>query len=281
MRAIRFSLVLTSLTAVSWANPGNSPEVVSSRELNGSPVVEDRAAPLRVVLDPASTGQLELGAAEFLDPEGLRTIRIPVRNRSDLAAKVEVRTAFLKADGSVVVNPYSEVKGGFEGMARGFLGLISLGASEAALDNNAEERTIVTSHLLQPGQKIIVEHQLPFASDEVVGSRSRVALAASASENEHAKEVRRVLKEQYWKARDRYYQDKLAATAQWEEMRRHLEKERNALEPVSEAYRLALKSYWRAHQGHLGRLEALDSGFQQFVQEQEESLRSELGVAQP
>jgi len=257
----------------------DSAEVASSKDMNGAPVVVDRQSPERVTLSGDCAGHLALGTAEFMAPEGLHTVRIPVSNMEDQATRIQVRTAFIRTDGRVVTNPYAATKGGFEGLTRGFFGLLSLGASEASLEDEKNRYTIITNHLLEPGQELIVEHQLPFPCDQVVGSRSFVCQGATAAQQGDAQELRRILKDQYWKARDTYFAQKVDETVRWDTLRSRLEQERAALEPLSEAYRQALQSYWQAHQAHRTQLEALETNFQQLVREQEAIIRSELGFA--
>jgi hypothetical protein len=277
--SLRFWSLLLCVPAAAFAD--RDAEVVSSKDLNGVPVVVDRQSPERVTLSGDCAGHLALGTAEFLNPEGLHTVRVPVRNLEAQPTRVQVRTAFIRTDGSVVSNPYAATKGGFEGLTRGFFGLLSMGASEASLEDESNRYTIVTNHRLEPGQELIVEHQLPFPCDQVVGSRSFVCRGGTAAQQVDAQELRRILKDQYWMARDSYFALKVDETARWDELRSRLEKERAALEPLSDAYRQALKSYWQAHQAHRSRLEDLEVNFQRLVREQETVIRSELGFPVP
>jgi hypothetical protein len=269
-------------TAVSaaLANPATAP-VESSRELNGPPMVVDRTAPKRFQVDESCSGRLEAGEAQFSEPDGRETVRLPMTNLTDTPLKIRVATCFIRSDGEVIQNPYAEIKGGFEGMTRGFLGVLSLGASEMAMVNEGSDATILTSHVLAPRQQLIVEHQLPFACDQVVGSRSRVCVVTESVNPDHAKEVRRIMKEQYWKVRDTYFQERLNETQRWEDLRNRLDKERAALEPLSEAYHKAMDSYWKAHQCHQATLAALEAKFLNFARSQEESLRSALSPEKP
>jgi len=278
LRLAAISLWAFALSAV--ANP-DAIQIVSSRDLNGPATKTAPATLQRVQIDETCSGRLEVGAAEFLEPEGLDTVRLPIHNLSEAPLKVRISTSFIKSDGAIMENPYASSKGGFEGMTRGFLGVLSLGASEMAMVNEACDATIITSHVLPARQKLIVEHQLPFVCDQVVGSRSHVSVVTESVQTEQAKEVRRVMKEQYWKVRDTYFQERLAETRRWEDLRNRLDQERAALEPVSEAYRKAMDAYWKAHQTHQATLEALESKFVSFARTQEETLRTVLLGEQP
>jgi len=115
----------------------------------------------------------------------------------------------------------------------------------------------------------------------MVGSRSRISVVTESVQTEHAKEVRRMMKEQYWKVRDTYFQERLVETRRWEELRNRLDHERSALEPLSEAYHKAMDAYWKAHQTHQATLEALEAKFVSFARTQEETLRTALQEEQP
>ncbi len=281
MHSFRLAVIFFGAAATAvLANPAAAP-VESSRELNGPPTVVDRAAPKRLQVDDSCAGRLQTGEPQFSEPDGLDTVRFPVTNLTDAPLKIRVATCFIRSDGEVVPNPYAEIKGGFEGMTRGFLGVLSLGASEMAIVNEGCDATILTSHVLAPRQELIVEHQLPYACDQVVGSRSRVCVVTETVNADHAKEVRRIMKEQYWKVRDSYFQERLSETQRWEELRNRLDNERASLEPLSEAYHKAMDAYWKAHQSHQAKLAALESKFLTFARSQEESLRSALSPEKP
>ncbi|MBU6302356.1 MAG: hypothetical protein KGS60_12425 [Verrucomicrobia bacterium] len=281
MQSLRLAAIfLGAAVSTLRAEPSALP-VESSRELNGPPLIIETAAPKRLQSDESCQGRLQTGQPEFSKPEGRDTVRFPLTNLTDTPLKIRVATSFILSDGEVVRNPYGDVKGGFEGMSRGFLGVLSLGASEMAIVNDTSEATLITTHTLPPGRSLIVEHQLPFASHDVVGSRSRVCVITETVDADHAKEVRRIVKEQYWKVRDTYFEDRLAETKRWEDLRNRLDKERSALEPLSDAYREAMSAYWQAHQSHQDTLSSLEQKFLNFARSQEKSLRSVLSPETP
>ncbi|RFC49023.1 MAG: hypothetical protein DVB23_000305 [Verrucomicrobia bacterium] len=255
--------------------------VESSRELHGTPLKIKQVEPKRLHVDESCSGRLQTGKPEFSKPEGRETVRLPLTNLTTAPLTIRVATCFILSDGEVVPNPYEDVKGGFEGMSRGFLGVLSLGASEMAIVNETSDATIVTTHTLPPSRAVIVEHQLPFASESVVGSRSRVCVVTETVDANHAKEVRRIIKEQYWKVRDSYFDERLAETKRWEDLRNRLDKERASLEPLSDAYHEAMDAYWRAHQSHQEILASLEQKFLNFARSQEQSLRSALSPETP
>jgi hypothetical protein len=255
--------------------------VESSRELRETPLKIKRVEPKRLHVDESCSGRLQPGKPEFSKPEGRETVRLPLTNLTTAPLTIRVATCFILSDGEVVPNPYEDVKGGFEGMSRGFLGVLSLGASEMAIVNETSDATIVTTHTLPPNRAVIVEHQLPFASESVVGSRSRVCVVTETVDANHAKEVRRIIKEQYWKVRDSYFDERLAETKRWEDLRNRLDKERASLEPLSDAYHEAMDAYWRAHQSHQEILASLEQKFLNFARSQEQSLRSALSPETP
>ena len=195
---------------------------------------------------------------------------------TDVPVKFVVETAFIKSDGSVVSNPYPTQIGGLEGMARGFVGLISLGASEVRMQKAAQV-TIVTSHELVPGQSLVVEHQLPYPCDKVVGSRSMVSIDSSKSKMAHENVVRRALDEQYWDVREQYHDARKAENALWDRLRRKLQSEKSNFPPLSEAYRSAMDRYWKEHRAHLSRLDEIESKFAQFEADQKKRLTDQLG----
>jgi hypothetical protein len=276
MDLVRLAVLSAWAVALSAAAEPGTPEIVSSRQLNGPPAQAVEAPAQRVHLDGSCEGRITAKPAEFLQPDGFQTIHLPLRNVTEGPLKVRISTAFFKSDGAVVENPYTPAKGGFEGMTRGFLGVLSLGASEMAIENEPCEATIVTAHVLNPNQEVIVEHQLPYASTQVVGSRTCVLVVSDAAQSDHAKEMRRMMKEQYWKVRDTYFQERLNETRRWDELRNRLDHERAALEPLSEAYHKAMDNYWKAHQTHQAALAALEAKFASFTKSQEASLKATL-----
>jgi hypothetical protein len=88
--------------------------------------------------------------------------------------------------------------------------------------------------------------------------------------------MRRMMKEQYWKVRDTYFQERLDETRRWDELRNRLDQERAALEPLSEAYHKAMDAYWKAHQTHQAALAALEAKFATFTASQEATLKATL-----
>jgi hypothetical protein len=276
MDPVKLAVLTLCAVAFSAAADPKTPEIISSRQLNGPPTQLDQVPAQRVQLDESCNGRVVALAAQFLQPEGFQTVHLPLRNVTAAPIKVRITTAFFKSDGSIVENPYTKAKGGFESMTRGFLGVLSMGASEMAIENEPSGATIITAHVLNPNQEVIIEHQLPFASDQVVGSRTRVAVVSDTAQSDHAKEMRRMMKEQYWKVRDTYFQERLDETRRWDELRNRLDQERAALEPLSEAYHKAMDAYWKAHQTHQAALAALEAKFATFTASQEATLKATL-----
>ena len=136
--------------------------------------------------------------------------------------------------------------------------------------------TIVTRHQLMPGESVIVEHQLPYETDEVVGSRTMVAIDSSKSEIAHENTVRRSLDEQYWDVREKYHDARKAENALWDRLRLQLQKEKNAHKPLSQGYREAMDRYWKEHRAHLKRIEEIESKFSQFEKDQKQRLSDQL-----
>jgi len=101
-----------------------------------------------------------------LNQKDLRPVRLPIHNLTEGPLEVRISTCSHESDGSTVENRYTSGKGGFEGMTRGFLGVLSLGASEMAIVNEGCDATIITSHLLTPSQTLIVKHRFPFVCDQ-------------------------------------------------------------------------------------------------------------------
>ena len=280
MYRVRLAALSVIAVALSAAAAPETPVIVSSRELNGPPTVVDHAKAQRLQLDPTCEGRIEAKEAIFLQPDGLQTVHVPLRNPTNSPVKIRVSTSFIKSDGSIVENPYTEVKGGFEGMTRGFLGVLSMGASEMAIESAPCSATIITSHVLAPEQSLIIEHQLPFVCDQVVGSRTHVSVVSESTQTAHAKEMRRMMKEQYWKVRDTYFQERLDETRRWDDLRARLDRERSKLEPLSEAYHKAMEAYWKAHQSHQASLASLEAKFTSFTLSQEANLKATLEAEQ-
>lgn len=269
-----FIALLTVLSAA-VCHAQDEPKIISSRDVYGKPTSVDNSKSLRVQAHLSCNGRLELGAAEFSQPNGFQTVRVPVHSLSDMPVKFVVETAFIKSDGSVVRSPYPTQIGGFEGMTRGFVGLVSLGVSEARMQQSAKS-TIITRHQLTPGESVIVEHQLPYETSEVVGSRSIVAIDSTKSEMAHENTVRRSLDEQYWDVREKYHDARKAENALWDQLRLQLQQEKQGHKPLSEGYREAMDRYWEEHRAHLKRIEEIELKFSQFEKDQKQRLSDQL-----
>ncbi len=270
---ILIALFAVFCAAVSSAQ--DEPIIVSSRDLFGPPDKMDESEPLRVQMNETCRGRIELGEAEFSEPKGLQTVRIPIHSVTDIPVKFVVETAFIKSDGSVVRSPYPKQTGGFEGMARGFVGLISLGASEAQILKESSV-TIITRHQVLPGESLVVEHQLPYQSENVVGSRSFVSIDSTKSKLAHENTVRRSLDAQFWEVRERYHEARKAENALWDQLRQKLQVEKENFPPLSEKYRELMDRYWDEHRSHLDRLEEIEAKFKEFEEDQRLRLNDQL-----
>ena len=253
----------------------NETPVASSVKLLGEATEPQAPAQRYVQASQASRKYLSIGKGALSEPEGQLTLRFRVENISDEPVGFDVRSAFFRSDGSVVATPYPRTDDLIGEVARGFVGLISLGASEVAMELESAEPTLTTSHELEPGQAVIVEHRLPFADPAIVGGRAFVE-TDSALDPAHETEVRRTLDEQYWKARDQYYAERKAENKRWDLERKELEEAKDELPALSPEYKQAMNRYWDAHRGHLARLQAIEQQFDRFREGQEQQLNSEL-----
>ena len=243
------------------------PQIVSAQDLVNEPAVCDA--------DETCKNKLKIGAAEFTAPDELHTVRVPIKNVSSHLMHFSVVTAFIKSDGHAVQSPDPKRMGAFEGMARGFIGVISLGASEVHMQKG-EHGTIATEHTIKPGETLVVEHQLPYPTAEVVGSQSQVALIASQSELELAEAIKQEMHEEYWKERDTYFATKKKENLRWSELRKPLEQAKEAFAYQSEEYQAAMAKYWEQHRIHLANLERIETNFATFRDEQSARLESAL-----
>ncbi len=219
-------------------------------------------------------GKLKLGKVEFAMPEGLQTIRLPLTCLDNEPVNFLIRTRFIQADDETS----TPQKGGFETISRGFVGLISLGASEAALQRevSSDEAVIATRHRLEPGESIVVEHQLPYTTPGLLGSVSRVSLETPETTSPRESRIRQSFSEEYWDRRERYFQARRVENARWEALRSNLARLRQNFEPLSEGYREAMKGYWAAHRAHRLRLQTIEDDFQSFAEAHRAELEAQL-----
>ncbi|MEM7011471.1 MAG: hypothetical protein AAF585_08305 [Verrucomicrobiota bacterium] len=251
-------------------------EVASSKDLLGEPTNPEEPAKLQLAKATQATASLlEVSESQISRPDGKLTLRVTIKNITEATVDFDVRSAFIRTDGSIVETPYPLETHPIEGMARGFVGLISLGASEVAMELESAEPTISTSHKLESGKAIIVEHQLPYADENVVGARAFVS-AGDTTNPEHENEVRRTLDEQYWKARDQYFAERKAENQRWDRERKSLEKQREDLPALSADYKKVMSKYWDEHRSHLARLQEIEKRFDRFRKDQKQRLSTEL-----
>ncbi len=231
-----------------------------------------------------TVSNLVFGEPAFSRTNRLPTVRLPITNTSEETLDVKVHTRFVREDGSVVPNPYAQVKGGFEAISRGFVGLVSLGASEMSIQDKELECSMSTLHSLEPGQQIVVEHQLPVAHADVVGSECHVGqVTRVTSEAASAQTAANTcpLVQQYWNVRERYFRDRKQENDRWERLRSSLEGERRVLDPVSQAYKSAMEHYWKAHQSHKETLQSLETTFSNFVVEHQKRQKEKASTVTP
>lgn len=270
-------LIILAVSLICRFASAEAPPIASSTELLGEPA-EVEFGPLRHVIAEASCdGRLSVGDTELSRPDGRFTIRIAITNVCEEAASFDVRSAFIRSDGSVVPTPYPRAPSALEGMARGFVGLISLGASEVAMELESAEPTIVTRHTLEAGEALTVEHQFPHQSDDLVGVRAFVSSKTDSRDDEHAEEVRRTLDEQYWKARDAYFTERKQENQRWDKQRALLEAKKEDIPVLSEAYKNAMNHYWDEHRNHLSRLQSIEKNFDRFRNDHRTQLNRVVG----
>lgn len=269
------SLIAASIFFCSGAF-AQEPEVASSTDLLGEPTEPTKPTALQHAKAAQATAtKLEIGETKISRPNGKLTVRVTVKNITETPIDFDVRSAFIRTDGSIVETPYPLETHPIEGMARGFVGLVSLGATEISMELESAEPTIATNHKLDAGKTLIVEHQLPYADENVVGARAFIS-AGSAADPEHENEVRRTLDEQYWKARDQYFAERKAENERWDRERKSIEAKKEDLDALSVEYKRVMSSYWDEHRSHLARLQEIEKRFDRFQKDQKRQLSSEL-----
>lgn len=269
-------LLLFLFAAAAGSLTGQDTPVESAANLLGEPIKPEGEQTLKhVSIGEDCKKHLVVGDAKLSKPDGKLTIKVSLKNVSDRPVEFEFRSAFFRSDGSIVPTPYPHTPDPVEGMARGFVGLISLGASEVTMELETSQPTIETTHTLEAGKELIVEHQLPWADENVVGARAFVAAGASF-DPEHESEVRRTLEDQYWKARDQYFAQRKVETQRWDRQRKQLEAEKEDLPALSAEYKKVMKRYWEEHRNHLAKMQEIESRFDRFREEQKQRMTDEL-----
>ncbi|MFT5470155.1 MAG: hypothetical protein ACI8UO_005279 [Verrucomicrobiales bacterium] len=283
IQSARFLLQLLALSALAAgvSSYADDTPVATSAEQLGEPVEPSETLTLNhVKVGEECRDHLEVGEVALSRPNGKLTVRVRIQNVCDRSIDFEIRSAFFRSDGSIVPTPYPHTPDPIEGMARGFVGLISLGASEVTIELETSEPTIETRHSLEPGKALIVEHQLPYVDENVVGARAFL-VAGSNLDLEHESEVKRTLEEQYWKARDNYFAQRKAENLRWDRQRKKLEANREDLPAVSSEYKQVMNRYWDEHRDHLARIQKIEAGFDRFREDQKRLMTDELKPVEP
>lgn len=202
---------------------------------------------MRIVIDPAASKLVQAGSPELIWNEHTKEARVPVTNLSASPVDITVRTCpVVGEDGR---------SGGLRGLTRGFVGVLFLGASEMQASGPVETR-----HLLQPGERLIVEHPVVSAATpaEIV---SAVALTcpeppAPATGIESASQLR-----QLRQCRGDYHQARKEEEARWRELRGRLIAMQGQCQPLTAEYRACLDQYWEALNTHKNRVKLLETEF--------------------
>jgi len=124
--------------------------------------------PKRLETDQMVSKLLEVGHLDITSEKHQMQVRFSISNRDKNPHEVIVTTAFIKTDGSIVKlrqpGPITQ------GIIRATMSIASLGLSEFVNDDRIQNATIRTTHKLIPDESVMIEHQLPYPDEYVVGS---------------------------------------------------------------------------------------------------------------
>lgn len=205
------------------------------------------APSMRVVVDATASGIVQAGTPELIWNQHAKAARVPISNLSASPVDITVRTCPILGEDSR--------SGGLRGLTRGFVGVLFLGASEIQAGGPVETR-----HLLQPGERLIVEHPLisPALPIEVV---SAVALTCPAPNPESADATNESQLRLLRQSRGDYHQARKEEEARWRDLRSRLIAMQGQCQPLTAEYRACLNQYWEALNTHKTRVKLLETEF--------------------
>jgi len=213
------------------------------------------------------SGKLEVGEMEIAEVDGHLTVQVPVTNVSNEAVGFTLHTTFLRSDGSsATVRKPSYL----EAMTRGIMGLISLGTTEVTMQSDARKAEAFSDHVVEPHATAYVTHQLAYSGSDIVSVESSLRSATAVARLAKDKQELQAMQDDYWKVRNKYFEDRKEEFARWDELRDKLEEEREQLSPTSAKYKKSMARYWEERKAHLDQLAELEGKFAQFKAKQEE-----------
>lgn len=203
----------------------------------------DLSPAFRVLPGDGLSNSVKIGASELVWNSQAKKSRIALTNVTGSPITVAVKTCIAPKE--------ENSAGGLRGLTRGFVGVIFLGASEISA-----ERSVESTHTLQPLEKIVVEQS--FQSSAQAGEIITTVTLAPRSLSCMCPAERGTQIRERRQAREDYYQARDEEEARWKEQRGQLIASQAQLRPLSAEYKACLTQYWEALNAHKDRMKSLE-----------------------
>lgn len=264
-----FSIYSLFLALMAWTSAGLQAQPVTDQ-------VQIRPGKTEVHVDESCRGKLEAGEPQLVKVNGESQIIIPLRNTSNQPITCTTRIALLRQDGSVIANPDPRPTGGLEGIARGFVGVVSLGVTEALMQERKAAATIVCVQEVAPGQQLQLKRSVCGIADSVASAEVELSVIPSLQEQASERDVRRQLDAKFTKIREQYQQQRKVEFDRWYALKDQLQAKKASATPMSADYKRVMDQYWAEHRAHMDRLNQIEQGFTALEAKQQQMIESAL-----
>jgi len=252
-----------------------------------APIVYAETAPREISLSRVSTvlktdktcgGKLDVGQARVITTDGEHQLIIPVKNLLDRPLTVAARTSFIGQDGNIMVE--EKPAGGFEGIARGFIGVVSLGMSEAAMQEREGTSSVITMQEVAPGKIVEVVHTMPTGVDSASSVNSTLSVVPSSQDLANQRDIRRQFDMAFQGVRERYVEQRRGEFNRWYALKDEFQARKSSFAPLSEDYKQLMADYWSEHREHMERLDQIEQGFAVLEAKQQQMVNDALAQAE-
>ncbi len=228
--------------------------------------------------DTTCNGKLDVGQARVITTNGSQQLVVPLKNLLDRPLTVATKTAFIRKDGSVMVD--DRPAGGFEGIARGFIGVVSLGMSEAAMQDRADDASVITMQEIAPGQSMEIVHSMPGEIGNPSSVETVLSVVPSSRDLANQSVIRRQFDQAFQSVRLEYTEQRRGEFDRWYALKDELQARKAAFAPLSDDYKQLMAQYWNEHREHMQRLDQIERGFAVLEAKQQQLVDDALAQAQ-
>lgn len=203
--------------------------------------------PERYGLTSAAAEHFAIEDFAISDADDRMTVTFTFKNTTNEEQIAMVTTGFVKSDGSVVHNQMDAVGRAIEGGVRALVTIATLGFSEINSDPRVRNATIRNRVTLPAKGAMQIEHRMPYASKDIVGSYSFVAWLDPTP----PKPVEGVTDNAD------FFDAMRAENARYRHLEKEIRAERAKHDFFSPEYKEWDKKFWDAHREHFRKLDQI------------------------